>query len=90
MVGEPIGKRACTDAALVEDCVNHARMFFYRRYTGLESVERGAFRLTPFGDMVDLLRRDYAAMATMIFGEVPDFRLVLDSVATAETWLNGA
>jgi hypothetical protein len=40
--------------------------------------------------MVDLLRRDYAAMATMIFGEVPDFRVVLESVATAETWLNGA
>jgi Nucleotidyl transferase AbiEii toxin, Type IV TA system len=90
MVGEPIGKRACTDAALVEDCVNHARMFFYRSHTGLERVERGAFRLTPFGDMVDLLRRDYAAMATMIFGEVPDFRVVLESVATAETGLNGA
>jgi hypothetical protein len=47
MVGEPIGKRACTDAALVEDCVNHARMFFYRSHIGLERVERGAFRLTP-------------------------------------------
>jgi hypothetical protein len=70
--------------------VNHARMFFYRRDTGLEGVKRGAFRLTPSGDIVDILRRDYAAMATMIFGDVPDFRVVLDSVATAETWLNGA
>jgi Nucleotidyl transferase AbiEii toxin, Type IV TA system len=90
MVGEPIGKKACTDAALIEDCVNHARIFFNRRHTGLEHVKRGAFRLTPSGDIVDILRREYAAMATMIFGDVPDFRVVLDSVATAETWLNGA
>ena len=90
MMGEPIGKRACTDAALVEDCVNHARVFFYRRDTGLEHVKRGAFRLTPSGGMVDRLHRDYDAMSTMIFGDVPDFRVVLDSVATAETWLNGA
>ena len=90
MVGRPVAEKACTDAALIEDCVNHARMFFYRRDTGLEDVKRGAFRLTPSGDIVDLLRRDYDAMATMIFGDVPDFKVVLESIATAEDWLNGA
>jgi hypothetical protein len=90
IVGEPVGKMACTDAALIEDCVNHARMFFYRNDTGLEDVRRGAFRLTPSGDIVDLLRRDYSAMATMIFGDVPDFNVVLESIATAEDWLNRA
>jgi Nucleotidyl transferase AbiEii toxin, Type IV TA system len=90
MVAEPIGKKACNDSALIEDCVNHARIFFYCRDTGLEHVKRGAFRLTPSGGMVDRLHRDYDATATMIFGDVPDFRVVLDSVAAAETWLNGA
>jgi hypothetical protein len=89
LVGEAVGKRACTDAALIEDCIAHARMFFYRKDTGLEDVTRGSFRLKPSDGMLDVLRRDYDAMATMIFGEVPDFKMVLESVATAEAWLNG-
>lgn len=88
MVGQPVGKRACTNAALIEDCINHARMFFFRKDTGLEELKRGAFRLTPTSEVVDLLRRDYEAMATMIFGDVPDFKVVLESIAAAEAWIN--
>jgi hypothetical protein len=47
-------------------------------------------RLTPSDRMLDLLRRDYDAMATMIFGDLPDFDTVLDSIAKAEAWLNDA
>lgn len=88
MVTEPVGKKASTDAKLVEDCITHARMFFYRKDTGLEAVRRGTFSLLPTGEILDLLRRDYDAMKTMIFGEVPEFKTVLESVATAEAWLN--
>jgi hypothetical protein len=38
--------------------------------------------------MVDALRRDYAAMAAMIFGPTPDFDQVLESVAGLEIFLN--
>jgi hypothetical protein len=89
LVGDRVGKKACTDTSLIEDCVKHARMFFYRKDTGLEDVARGSFRLTPSERMLDRLRRDYAAMATMIFGDVPDFDTVLGSIAKAEAWLNG-
>jgi hypothetical protein len=34
--------------------------------------------------MLDLLRRDYDATAAMIFGEVPSFGTVLESLAGAE------
>jgi hypothetical protein len=88
LVGEPVGKKACIDTPLVEDCIKHARVFFYRKDTGLEDVARGSFRLKPSDGMLDLLRRDYEAMAVMIFGDVPDFKVVLESVAQAEHWLN--
>lgn len=88
MIADAVGRRACTDTALIEDCVSHAYMFFYRKDTGLEELKRGRFRLMPTRKMVDLLHRDYTAMATMIFGEVPEFRSVMDSVAMAEAWLN--
>jgi hypothetical protein len=88
LMGAPVGEKACTDNALIEDCVRHARMFFYRPNTGLDTAQRGSFRLRPTDQMLDPLRRDYDAMAVMIFGEVPDFETVLESVARAEERLN--
>jgi hypothetical protein len=38
--------------------------------------------------MLDPLRQDYDAMTTMIFGQVPSFETVLESVAAAEAKLN--
>jgi hypothetical protein len=70
--------------------VSHARMFFYRNHTGLHEAKRGSFRLRPSDKMVGLLRRDYDAMSVMIFGEVPTFEAVLESVARAEEQLNAA
>jgi hypothetical protein len=40
--------------------------------------------------MIDPLRKDYEAIATMIFGEVPSFEAVLESIARAEERLNAA
>jgi hypothetical protein len=83
-----VGETACADDVLIEDCLRHARMFFYRGNTGLDIAQRGAFRLNPTKPMLDLLRKDYEAMAAMIFGEVPSFETVLESVARAEERLN--
>jgi hypothetical protein len=88
LMGAPVGENACTDNALIEDCVRHARMFFYRNHTGLHEAKRGSFRLRPSAAMLDPLRKDYDAMTTMIFGEVPAFEAVLESVARAEERLN--
>jgi hypothetical protein len=83
-----VGEKALVDDALITDCVRHARMFFHRSNTGLELAHRGAFRLRPTAVMLDPLRQDYARMATMIFGDVPRFDAVMESVATAEAKLN--
>lgn len=88
LLGASIGKAACADDTLIEDCLRHARMFFYRGNTGLDVAKRGSFRLSPTEPMLGLLRRDYEAMAVMIFGEVPSFEVVLESVARAEDLLN--
>jgi hypothetical protein len=85
---DAVGEEACADDALIDDCVRHGRMFFYRKDSGLDVAERGSFRLRPTKEMLALLRRDYAAMATMIFGPVPTFEAVLGSVDRAEELLN--
>jgi hypothetical protein len=88
LMAAPIGKNACVDNALIEDCIRHARIFFYRGNTGLDVAKRGSFRLSPIKGMIEPLQSDYAAMATMIFGAVPKFDEVLESVREAEKQLN--
>src|SRR5258708_2743859 len=87
MMGAPTGESTCTDSGLIEDCVRHAKMFFHRPNTGLDEAKRGTFRLRPIAEMIDPLRQDYDAMATMIFGKVPTFEAVLESVADVESRL---
>jgi hypothetical protein len=88
LMNAAIGPQACNNDVLIEDCVRHARMFFYRNNTGLDKAHRGSFRLTPTGAMLGPLRSDYVAMSTMIFGPVPSLDAVLKSVAQAEKLLN--
>jgi hypothetical protein len=40
--------------------------------------------------MIEALRRDYQAMAGMIFGAVPSFADVLDTVSQIEAQINQA
>lgn len=88
LMAAAVGKEGCVDDTLIEDCVRHAKMFFYRNNTGLDQAKRGSFRLSPTESMLDPLRRDYEAMAGMIFGEKPSFTDVLKSVAEVEERLN--
>jgi hypothetical protein len=81
-----IGQRAVADLAMAEDCVRHERMFFKR--SGTDTAVPGSFVLVPPAAMLDQLRQDYQAMAVMIFGEVPTFASVMDSIAVLEAVVN--
>jgi hypothetical protein len=87
MMGE-VGSRAIADRVMASDCVNHARMFFNRPDFDLATAAIGSFALLPHDGMLDQLRRDYAAMQVMIFGEVPAFAAVMASVAQLESTVN--
>jgi hypothetical protein len=81
------GARALADRALGSECVRHAAMFFGRPDFDLESASAGRFALRPNAAMLDGLRRDYDAMAGMVFGPVPAFDEVVASIATLEARL---
>lgn len=81
-----IGTRALADLAMAEDCIRHERMFFPR--AGQNTAVPGNFSLVPPPAMLAQLRLDYGAMAVMIFGDVPAFEAVMDSIATLETMVN--
>ncbi|MBZ9646289.1 nucleotidyl transferase AbiEii/AbiGii toxin family protein [Sphingobium sp. 3R8] len=82
------GASAMANPELGRDCVAHARMFFNSRDLDLAHAEPGSFSMTPTDAMIADLRRDYGAMAGMIFGDVPDFDAVLATVETLQRSLN--
>jgi hypothetical protein len=63
-------------------------MFFNSTDLDLLHARPSSFTITPTPRMVDALRRDYQAMAGMIFGEVPDFAEVLDATRQLERVIN--
>jgi hypothetical protein len=85
-----IGAAALADPDLGQDCVAHARMFFNSPDLDLVHAEPGSFSLVPADAMIADLRRDYGAMAGMVFGDVPPFDDVLAAVAALERELNSA
>ena len=81
------GARALADRALGRECVRHAAMFFGRPDFDLESAAAGKFALVPSEPMLSGLRRDYEAMAGMVFGPVPTFDAVMASITLPESRL---
>lgn len=83
-----VGIRASTNLSLAKDCARHARMFFYSRDLDLMTAYPGTLALSPLPEMHVSLRRDYSAMAGMIFGVVPPWEDVVKSVTNFENRIN--
>lgn len=88
MVASDSGAAFAADTPLAEACVRHARMFFNRPDFDLATAKPGTFALAPHDDMLAALERDYAAMAGMIFGEVPQFEKIMESITDLENRIN--
>lgn len=82
------GQRALNDPGLAVDCVRHAQTFFNSADLDLGSARPGSFSIFPISEMQAVLKRDYQAMANMIFGEVPDFATVMSKVVELERRIN--
>lgn len=88
LLASEAGQQALKDRELGADCVAHARMFFNRPDFDLATATPPTFSIRPEGKMLDDLRRDYRAMAGMIFGEAPAFEAMVTDVAELEVALN--
>jgi hypothetical protein len=83
------GERYISNPAMGADCVRHARIFFNRPDFDLASATAGTFALVPHNGMEANLEQDYRAMSQMIFGEIPPFDRILESIVQLEQRLNG-
>ncbi|MCX8567028.1 MAG: hypothetical protein ON057_001755 [Glomeribacter sp. 1016415] len=88
LIQSDVGQRAKRNRILAIDCALHAQMFFNSADLDLKSARPGSFALSPTSEMADALRRDYQAMAGMIFGEVPNFAIVINEIVKLEQHIN--
>ena len=73
---------------LASDCARHAKMFFNSSSLDLSSACPGTFSIVPSQNMQKILKNDYEAMSGMIFGDIPDFGTIIDSLSVLEKDLN--
>lgn len=88
LINSPILSSATADLDLALDCQRHALMFFNSSGLDLATAKPGSLSLLPTWSMLPLLKRDYQAMRGMIFGDVPVFEEIIDSIRMLEKVLN--
>lgn len=88
LFASPIANIALDDNDLGLDCARHARMFFNSNDLDLAHAVPGSYAIVPSKEMIEPLRRDYQAMAGMVFGDIPDFDAMLSEVQNLEHRLN--
>ncbi len=88
LINSPIFSSATADLDLALDCQRHAQMFFNSSSLDLITAKPGSLSLIPALNMLPLLKRDYQAMRGMIFGDVPVFEEITDSIQMLEKVLN--
>ncbi len=88
LIHSTVGQEGKKDFILALDCARHAQMFFNSADLDLIHARPGSFALVPTLEMQPALKRDYQAMAGMIFGEVPDFAEVIEVVGQLEHSIN--
>ncbi len=83
-----VGKQARQNHDLAIDCARHAQLFFNSSDLNLKNARPGSFTLSPTLPMCQMLKRDYQAMAGMIFGDVPKFTDILEVIMELEQQVN--
>ena len=89
LLASDAGEGFVKNGGLAADSVQHARMFFNRPDFDLAAAAPGSYALVPRNEMLTNLEQDYNAMSEMIFGDVPAFGAIIESVVNLEKRLNG-
>lgn len=83
-----VAKRALADMTLLTKVAEHKQLFYPAAWACYEDAKPGSLRLLPAEVRFVELRKDYAEMGEMIFGEPPPFDTVIDSLRTLEDKIN--
>lgn len=84
----PIARAALRDIALLHTVVGFKQRFYPRGWARYDLAAPGTLKLVPSDKVLSDLEKDYRAMQTMIFGEIPNFADILAGLRQLETAIN--
>ena len=88
MTQGPVRVEALADRALLAQVVRHKQAFYPAAWAHYELAVPGSLRVVPPDHRLAALRQDYRDMAAMIFGEAPNFDVLLRRLGELEAAIN--
>lgn len=88
LVQKGIAENALNDIHLLKDVIEHKKKYFRAGWAKYEEAIPGTLAIYPHGDLRGLLNEDYKQMEQMIFGPIPSFTEILQSIKEFEEKMN--
>lgn len=79
---------ALDDIDLLDDVVVFKKRFYQSSWAHYQTAKPGSFRLVPNDAVLQELRKDYQAMRNMIYGDYPDFDVMITILLDLEEAIN--
>ena len=88
MANSNVKSEALADYKLLADVVDRKDKLYHCAWAKYGDCAVGRMRLLPNDNNKDLLKKDYAAMRGMIFGDIPEWEEILDGLKKLEDEIN--
>lgn len=79
---------ALNDIGLLNEVILFKNKFYRDSYSRYEEIEQGKIKLIPGKERIDQLKADYKNMKDMLYGDIPTFDEILDSLSVLEKEIN--
>ena len=89
MANSDVKQRALADFGLLAEVVEFKQRFYPRGWARYDLAIPGALKLVPEKHILKVIRKDYLNMRNMIFGEVPEFEDMMQTLQRLEREING-
>ena len=83
-----IRRQALEDIDLLADVVIFKKRFYQSGWANYQTAKPGGFRLIPNEAVLQALRKDYQAMRNMIYGDYPEFDVMITILTDLEGAIN--
>lgn len=85
---ESVKKAALADFEMLRSVVEFKKKFYPRGWANYDQAKPGTLKLIPSDRILDIMRKDYAAMQDMIFGRCPSFDEIIAGLKGLEAEIN--
>lgn len=88
LLNSGIKEKALMESALLERVAMHKSIYFASSWANYGAARRTTLKLLPPARLLKELEKDYGLMEAMLFGEVPDWNLILETIQQFEKEFN--